>query len=329
MNTYFKGNNSIIENQTKQIYWSQPFKISFISDILLPWFYLIIVGSQKAREPFLWGLEIAYTIGDIFLIICIQRLLSDEHGRYEMATRLQLARISCAIFFTFPLLNSYVLEDERVLFIILLICNIVDLFVCLYTLINNIKKMSIIKANISNCYLKLDKESISGISFSNIELADNGSYFEIKYEDIRNIREQNSMLCNLYIDHIGGTYKLSVENSTEAINIIINEIKAKTSNEIEPFFDITKSKSKINANNLTPEEQLKNYITSELEKKEKSDDLLSVYWKYKKYVYGYYPKEETKEALYDLIIKCKNTDYEGNSELMITVLENKLKSFNK
>ncbi len=74
-----------------------------------------------------------------------------------------------------------------------------------------------------------------------------------------------------------------------------------------------------NIEDLSPEDQLKKYITDELEKKEKSDDLLSVYWKYKKYVYGYYPKEETKEALYDLIIKCKNTDYESNSKLMIAV----------
>lgn len=72
------------------------------------------------------------------------------------------------------------------------------------------------------------------------------------------------------------------------------------------------------------EQELKEYIEQILEEKSKPQILLDLYWKYKKYNYGFYPKKETKVALQDVINNCTENDCEGNSELMISVSKAKL-----
>ena len=72
------------------------------------------------------------------------------------------------------------------------------------------------------------------------------------------------------------------------------------------------------------EEKLKIYIEKVLEEKQKPKELLDIYWQYKKYVYGYYPSTEVKSELEKVIKKCEENDFEGNSQLMITVSKRKL-----
>ena len=72
------------------------------------------------------------------------------------------------------------------------------------------------------------------------------------------------------------------------------------------------------------EEKLKIYIEKVLEEKQKPKELLDIYWQYKKYVYGYYPSTEVKSELEKVIMKCEENDFEGNSQLMITVSKRKL-----
>ena len=72
------------------------------------------------------------------------------------------------------------------------------------------------------------------------------------------------------------------------------------------------------------EDELKQYIEKVLDEKSRPKELLDLYWQYKKYIYGYYPENETKLALEKVIKKCQSNAYEGNSQLMITICETKL-----
>ncbi len=72
------------------------------------------------------------------------------------------------------------------------------------------------------------------------------------------------------------------------------------------------------------EEELKQYIEKVLDEKSRPKELLDLYWKYKKYVYGYYPASDVKKALGEVIKICEKEEYEGNSQLMITVSKRKL-----
>lgn len=72
------------------------------------------------------------------------------------------------------------------------------------------------------------------------------------------------------------------------------------------------------------EEELKQYIEKVLDEKSRPKELLDLYWQYKKYVYGYYPEGDVKKALGEVIKICEKEEYEGNSQLMITVSKRKL-----
>lgn len=72
------------------------------------------------------------------------------------------------------------------------------------------------------------------------------------------------------------------------------------------------------------EGELKQYIEKLLDEKSRPKELLDLYWQYKKYVYGYYPSTEVKSELEKVIKKCEENDFEGNSQLMITVSKRKL-----
>ncbi len=87
------------------------------------------------------------------------------------------------------------------------------------------KQMDIVVDNLEKCYLELTKSKINGISFTNANTINNGSYFEITYDDIRNVRTsqpnvQTKQYFNLYIDTKYGTYSLSIDNHITAHDFI-------------------------------------------------------------------------------------------------------------
>ena len=75
---------------------------------------------------------------------------------------------------------------------------------------------------------------------------------------------------------------------------------------------------------IDEEQKHKLYIEKVLEEKQKPKELLDIYWKYKKYIYGYYPTEEVRAELEKIIKSCEENEFEGNSELMIKVSKDKL-----
>lgn len=72
------------------------------------------------------------------------------------------------------------------------------------------------------------------------------------------------------------------------------------------------------------EEDLKAYIEKALEEKSKPQELLDLYWQFKKYTYGFYDAEETQRALAQVIAKCENDPCEGNAKLMRSLARRKL-----
>lgn len=78
------------------------------------------------------------------------------------------------------------------------------------------KKNIVIIDNLEKSYLELSESGISGINITNAALPSNGSYFEIPYADIRNIRTaqpsaQTKQYFNLFIDTKYGTYNLLID----------------------------------------------------------------------------------------------------------------------
>ena len=77
--------------------------------------------------------------------------------------------------------------------------------------------------------------------------------------------------------------------------------------------------------NSAPE--LKTYIEKTLQEKSKPQELLDLYWRFGKYVYSFYPQDNAKSELEKIIKECENNEFEGNSQLMISVAKNKLSRF--
>ena len=78
------------------------------------------------------------------------------------------------------------------------------------------KKNIVIIDNLEKSYLELNESGISGINITNATLPSNTSYFEIPYNDIRNIRTaqpdaQTKQYFNLFIDTKYGTYNLLID----------------------------------------------------------------------------------------------------------------------
>ena len=88
-----------------------------------------------------------------------------------------------------------------------------------------------------------------------------------------------------------------------------------------------------NLSNVTPEKEeseeilVKNHIEYALRQKTQPYETLQLYSDYIKYVYGYYPKDETIDVLSRVINACKTNNCEGNSETMIRVATKRLTKF--
>jgi uncharacterized protein YbjQ (UPF0145 family) len=129
----------------------------------------------------------------------------------------------------------------------------------------------------------------------------------------------------------GTAYKLSPEEKAkcDAEEKVKREAEEKAKREVEE--KNTQNEKYLDDDEIlydqhvcSSEDELKKYIEKVLDEKSRPKELLDLYWQYKKYIYGYYPDNETKLALEKVIKKCQSNAYEGNSQLMITVCETKL-----
>ncbi|MBR3844943.1 MAG: hypothetical protein IKM39_05505 [Clostridia bacterium] len=92
-----------------------------------------------------------------------------------------------------------------------------------------IKKYGIILSNLEKSYLELHSGYVCGYTCSNINSLNSSCYFEVPYDDIRDIRvEGANRLC---IDHKNGTYILFIENNQYAVievkKVMIEQLKSK------------------------------------------------------------------------------------------------------
>ena len=86
------------------------------------------------------------------------------------------------------------------------------------------KNNIVIIDNLEKSYLELSESGISGINITNASLPSNGSYFEITYGDIRNIRTshpdaQTKQYFNLFLDTKYGTYNMLIDQNVTACDI--------------------------------------------------------------------------------------------------------------
>ena len=87
------------------------------------------------------------------------------------------------------------------------------------------KKTSVIVENLQKSYLELSENGISGLNITNSLLPSNGSYFEIAYEDVRNVRTaqpdpQTKQYFNLFIDTKFGTFNMLIDQYVIACDTI-------------------------------------------------------------------------------------------------------------
>lgn len=130
-----------------------------------------------------------------------------------------------------------------------------------------------------------------------------------------------TLVCGPIVAWVGSWLLYAFGELVEDIHLI----KIKTVGEIIKPVCTNKSGTTEEPNvNIGEEEKLKIYIEKVLEEKQKPKELLDTYWQYKKYVYGYYSSTEVKSELEKVIKKCEENDFEGNSQLMITVSKRKL-----
>ena len=114
---------------------------------------------------------------------------------------------------------------------------------CAYWLfaINEQKKQKIIVDNLEKAYLDIKKDKVCGMAVNNVEIAGDVEYFELKYEDVRNVIYQDindgKGYYNLFIDYKGGTYKLNIERSKTAMKTL-KMIKYTLEEGKDPFEDV-------------------------------------------------------------------------------------------
>lgn len=191
------------------------------------------IGKYIPRE-----LEVFSTIRFFFwiglilsIVLCIFYAILVSNENYAKATNCGAAMcgyagMECLIF----MFNGKVAEYTEV-------ANLKALFIIFFILFFAVfigeimypkyitKKNSIPIGNLEKCYLELNEKLVCGISFTNINESENGSYFEIPYTDIRDIRTSHpnvrtKQFYNLYVDTKHGTYKLLIEQNITACDII-------------------------------------------------------------------------------------------------------------
>lgn len=186
-----------------------------------------IIGPYKKEIPaelaVFQTIKIFFWVGLILsIVLCIMYAVYISNKDYIRATNCGAAMsgyagAECLIF----MFNSTVAEYSEV-------ANLKSLFTIFFILFFAVfvgetiypkyieKKNTVIIDNLEKSYLELSESGISGINITNAALPSNGSYFEIPYADIRNIRTaqpsaQTKQYFNLFIDTKYGTYNLLID----------------------------------------------------------------------------------------------------------------------
>jgi len=117
------------------------------------------------------------------------------------------------------------LDEKNSTFRILL--NVACLIMMVLSVVNY-RKLFVVYNNLPRCYLEVEETRLSGYAFDKIHENDNGSYFEVNYEEIRSVNLNYNRLdsfldlynadnfYNLIIHSSKGTHKFYVGNAGEA-----------------------------------------------------------------------------------------------------------------
>lgn len=150
--------------------------------------------------------------------------------------------------------------------LLIILCLIV-----MITAVINYRKLFIICNNMPKCFLEIKETYISGYAFDRIHENDNGSYFEVNYDEIRSVNTNytcfdsfldlynSNNFYNLIIHTSKGTYKLCLEKVKDAKNQIESIMQGKIETEEKDCNNtIITRKPDLNKDYILPVKILKN-----------------------------------------------------------------------
>jgi len=100
--------------------------------------------------------------------------------------------------------------------------------------------MSVVCRNLSKGFLEFKEDRMCGYAYNDIRKNDDGEYFELRYDELRDIKctvhkwktalDLHNRACfyNVYVDYAGGTYRLSVdlkEGKEETLRFLWDQIQ--------------------------------------------------------------------------------------------------------
>ncbi len=103
---------------------------------------------------------------------------------------------------------------------------VVNAILVFFISINKINKLSLLRKNISKCYVEFKENCFCGVGYENIYELHSEKYFELGYDEIREIvvcTDKNE-LQDLTVYSPAGTYKISVENVHEAVQLLSQKV---------------------------------------------------------------------------------------------------------
>lgn len=184
-----------------------------------------IYNLKPIRWLFWLGILEVIVVG----ILYIKAMSETDYKRQELSCNI-LGGLSIANCLIVMLMKASNGEDIMTLAVIFLIIFVLVTIANALYFIFKLKNAQIVIDNLNTCYLQLSEKNLCGISFKDITKAEDGTYFELEYSDIRNTRTPSATAIdnkyyNLFIDSKYGTYKLSVAESNLACKEINNAIK--------------------------------------------------------------------------------------------------------
>lgn len=216
-----------------------------VSSIIVSFLFIIGLGMELGSE---WCEDEEINIFVFLIPVLISTFLnlpSSRHIKTKEYKRSMLNDIlSMLVWLVFCLFIACNGEesDMDTLAIVYIVISIAIIPIFVVWGLSEEKKKWVVVSNLEKCYLELGDERLTSISFGSVEIPGNGTYFEIAYTDIKNIRcdhnidPQAGRYYNLFIDHAYGTFKLCIESCSSAIAAINNAREAIAKGE-DPFVE--------------------------------------------------------------------------------------------
>ena len=198
----------------------------------IPFLFCIIgffINSGNRFERLYAGLHaVLWTLLIMDIILSVIEHYFYQKGDIKKGSAIQGGMIGTT--FVLSLIYAFYAVDEGcgniiVYMFVFMFISLAALISYFYSVFKKSKQSQQLINNLKHCFLELHDDHICGYSFNNIESVGDGYYFEAKYVDIRNVRSETFGIYNLYIDHINGTYKLSIKQASEASDNIKEAIK--------------------------------------------------------------------------------------------------------